>query len=498
MSQVGLRGAGTLSMLLACAGMGAMIALGPTWFPLATLGALALLLVATGSRRALRRGSFSDRTDTADQESPAPDPLATARFFYYVGLLSMAELVIRPAAHLTLSDLSFFAALILTLVHHASNRQPPRRVLPPTLVAGALLFTAGALLSLLDAESTVGTLGTLIRVLYLVFVWFWLSSALLRTPRQIRVAIGCWVASAAITSAYAVAQFLGVPGGTAEFGRFGGLTDHVNDLGGIAATTLLPALILVCLPSISFGKRLLAGGTLGIIATGLMFSGSVGGALAAFAAAAVFLISQQLTRAVVVTVLIGALGFILLAPSSGLVRSPVSRFSTVTNPASAHGGGTLETRIETYKAAWQRIEKDPIVGAGLDSRSSTMQNGNQVHNLFLGRWYEAGILGLLGITLMIWSFLASGWRAVLNARSQQELLIALGLLAAIVAFIAFGMSEPILYKRYGLAPVALMLALLAQQSARQPAPVWSRAVERDARYRGSLPARTAREDLKPA
>jgi hypothetical protein len=52
-----------------------------------------------------------------------------------------------------------------------------------------------------------------------------------------------------------------------------------------------------------------------------------------------------------------------------------------------------------------------------------------------------------------------GWREVARALSGTDRVLAVGLLAGVVAFVIVGMSEPLLYKRYALAPAAPLIAL---------------------------------------
>jgi O-antigen ligase len=145
----------------------------------------------------------------------------------------------------------------------------------------------------------------------------------------------------------------------------------------------------------------------------------------------------------------------------------LNRITRVTSAqeAAAGTGGTLYTRLDGYGLAWDRIKEDPFVGVGLDDASSLDLFGDKlVHNMFISPWATAGILGLVGILLMVGGAAALGCAAVRHALPRDRGFAA-SLLASLLAFVLFGMSEPILFVRYGWFSAALLVALRAQQLA---------------------------------
>jgi O-antigen ligase len=86
-----------------------------------------------------------------------------------------------------------------------------------------------------------------------------------------------------------------------------------------------------------------------------------------------------------------------------------------------------------------------------------------VHNLVIGTWYKAGLLGLIGMLLAFFAVLRVGWTANLAARDDSERMMVTALLAAVVAFIVYAMGAPVLFSRYGWVAGALLLALRAVQ-----------------------------------
>jgi len=95
---------------------------------------------------------------------------------------------------------------------------------------------------------------------------------------------------------------------------------------------------------------------------------------------------------------------------------------------------------------------------------------NDVHNLVIGTWYEAGLFGVAGILVALFAVFRAGRFALVAARSADEHREAAGLTSAVVAFVVFSMSEPIIFSRFGWIAAALLLALRAVQQ-RQDQPV---------------------------
>ena len=85
-----------------------------------------------------------------------------------------------------------------------------------------------------------------------------------------------------------------------------------------------------------------------------------------------------------------------------------------------------------------------------------------VHNMLILQWFTAGILGLIGIITIISGVVLTAARLI-RSSAQDVRMLATALLASVVAFVVFGMGEPILFVRYGWFPAALLVALHAQQ-----------------------------------
>jgi O-antigen ligase len=446
---------------------------------LAAAATVALLLaVARSALRPIPRPPIGVATDgDVQHEQVTARPsiegrlLAVGRGLYLLGAAAIGLDSIR-AASFTASDWLFVAALGITgLAVLRAGKVVPLDVPPPVLI-GVGLFAVGGLVSSFHAARPLASAAVVARVLYITIPWFWIGVVLLRTKAQLERAVTAWVVSAAISGAAAVAQlFFGnvIPGGDVSYGRESGFTFQYNILGGLTAVAFVPALMITAR---SKGRtRLLMVPTVALIGAGLLLSGSVGGLLAAAVTTAVWLVaSRQAARTLGVFAVLGA-GAALLFGATGRTKSvlPTHRFSVVTSSqVSRTHGGTLYSRLDVYRAAWSRIGRDPLVGVGLDPTSAQV-GGLEVHNLVLGPWFTAGILGVLGILIVIGSLTGVAFGVVRSAETADERLLALSLALSFLTFVLFAMSEPILYVRYGWAPVAFILALRAHQRRRRQA-----------------------------
>ena len=454
-----------VGVLLAAATFGAVVAriqwqvsVAIAVVALATLGLAALRMVVARSRRVVE--SVVEASETA--------ALRPARLVYYGGVATVGFLTVRPAAGFTASDWIFLAALGLACVIMIVQGIQPHYLVPGAITAGVVIFALGGFLSSTQALYPYASAFIVVRMLYLTLVWFWLGSILLETRKHVQTAVLLWVCSAALSSAGAVAQYLYgdvVPGGTIAWGRMTGFTEHFNVLGGLASTAFVPALMLAV---DGWRPRVRLIGTVGtaLIAAGLLLSGSVGGLLAASVGMLVWLALRGVSvRLVIGAAVIVACGLGLMSASGSTdAPSPIERIERASSSerAAEGTGGTIFTRIEGFSLAWDRIAEQPFVGVGLDPETSAEElDGHSVHNLVLGPWFTAGILGLIGIVTLVCGAVVTAFRVLLTSPPPDRAFDA-ALAAALVAFIQHGMGEPILFVRYGWLPTALLVALRVQ------------------------------------
>lgn len=395
--------------------------------------------------------------------------LRTPRYVFYAGAASVGFLTFRPALAFTVSDWLFFLAFGLTCLVILTSGLERDYLVPSVIAVGVVVFAAGGIVSSYNAVAPSESLLVVIRLLYLTLVWFWLATILLQTMRHVECAALAWVSSAALSSGGAIIQFLYgdvIPGGVVAGGRMTGFTEQFNQLGGLAATALVPALMFA-VDGRRRADRVLGTAATGLIVAGVLLSGSVGGLLSMSIGVVFWLALRGITARMFVIVLAAALAAVVLMSATGSTSSadPLQRIRRVTSAeeAARGTGGSVYTRVEGYQAAWERIVDQPFIGVGLDNVSSQQVLGsNLVHNLFINPWFAAGIFGFIGVVLVVGGALGAGAQVVRSA-SVAERPLATALLASVVSFVIFGMGEPILYVRFGWFAAMLLIVLRAQQ-----------------------------------
>jgi O-antigen ligase len=408
-------------------------------------------------------GRFTDEADT-----PASDRiLRIARVLFYLGSLTLTEAVWRPALGLTVSEMFFLLALGATVIAVLAGRPIAR--IPNGLVIGVTIFALGGAISSIAAESTASSVSQTLQGIYVMLLWVWTGATVLRTRRQILVALGCWTFSSALNGFAALLQVIDVSwlGGALEGSRAAGLTDHPNDLGAACAIALVPALMLATtrLPGRGGWLGAVRWCLLGFTATGVILSASIGAMLAGLIAILVWLVAPAV-RAPGRVAVVAAVAFSLasLTLAAGAVTSPVKRVEQVTTNGVSPDSGSGTLRLKIVQRAWPRIESNPIVGRGLDSSGLSVNVINhgtvvpyQVHGGPVSIWYQAGILGLLGVVIVVWTLLRGAWRNLI-AGDQTDVLIGLSILAAFLAFLTSAMTTPFVLQQYGWFTAVMLVA----------------------------------------
>lgn len=439
---------------------------------MAVLGAIFL-------RRALRGVSSPTGVERIREEIGEPvgvegvvrEPwdLRFSRMLFYLGTALVAEAAWRPALGLTVSELLFISAFGGCLF--VALRGHPVASLPLSLTVGVFLFVFGGTLSSISAASPSESGTEVLHAIYVMLLWAWTGVMVLRSRRQILVAMTLWVVSAAVGGLGAITQVFGVDAltGPLEGNRATGFAQHPNDLGGATAVALVPALFLATRSA--FGQapwtRTLQWTLVGLVATGLVLSASVAG-MAAALVGIIFWLSSPSVRASGRVAVVAALAAILVIGSlaGGRVTSPTERLEQVTSRLGTRPGtGSGEERVSIVKRAWPRIKEDPLIGTGLDATGTvvTITSGGQTrpyqaHGAPLAAWYEAGIFGLVGILVVFGALARAGWRALAGTESDTDLLLGWALLGALAAFAVYALTAPLFFQQYGWLAAVMLLA----------------------------------------
>jgi hypothetical protein len=422
--------------------------------------------------------SAEDPIEGTERATRADPVLRIPRLLFYAGALTITQASLRPVG-LTVSEIFFIAAFFASAAAVVAGR-PLGRV-PAPLVFGVGLFAVGGLISSAGAESPAGSVGNVMQGVYVMLLWPAVGATVLRNRAQLMTALTLWTISAAFDGFAALTQVAGFHGlaGPLEGNRATGLTDHPNDLGGVCAVALVPALMLATCRLLgsraapSSLARAPRWAILGLIAAGLVLSASVAAMFAGLIAIVVWMLAPAVRAPGRLAVIAGlCFAVVALTLAGGRVTSPTERIQEVTSST-----GTQETsgsggiRIKTIKRALPRIEQDPVVGTGLDNAGGVvniLSQGSsipqQVHGAPVAVWYEAGIFGFLGFLVVVATLGRQAWRS-LTAGDQSDLLIGLAIAAAFVAFLIYALSSPFVYQQYGWFSAVMLIAWRARRDA---------------------------------
>jgi O-antigen/teichoic acid export membrane protein/O-antigen ligase len=503
---------GVAVAVAAASAAGVAVAVLPPRTALIAIVALSAALFFAFGRSALEQTTHSVRVRLARARSSrhSVDEVSSgqsdaefrlSRRLYYLGLVLLGLLTFRVGGQVTYSDVVFLFSFVLACAELVVVRRRVAIRLPFLLLLGMSLFSFGGLLSTFYASEALKSTAVIVRLIFLTVFWFWLGTVVLNRREHVTKASTLWVASAAICGGAAALQVLvggTIPlAGTFEFGRATGFTTHPNELGGLTAIAFVPALMLAARHGIAVPSRLLSYLLLLLVGAGLILSGSVGALIAAAAATFVWFAFQKTSVESILVFTAVGLSVIAVVTVQAMrgAPTPLERFDRVTNSSTTagQGSGSLDSRIETYRVAAAAIKEHPWVGVGLDLVSVTKPFGivsyeYDVHNLIVGTWYKTGLLGLAGMLLALIAVIRTGWTAILRSKSEAEQMTAVALMSSVVAFIAFAMSEPVLFSRYGWISAALLFALRAVQQ-RESAFVRERLYEEPAHGTVLVPAR---------
>jgi O-antigen ligase len=390
---------------------------------------------------------------------------------FLVGILTIAFQNLRIGASLTLSDVAFIASIVAVAFWRLVSHRPlPLTRSLKTVFGAALVFSFGLMVTLMIRGSDSSqALGSLARFWFTTTLFLLLIVTAITDDRFLRLAVASWLLSVALSSLVGVMQLfaLDVPfDGMVVWGRAAGLGQHVNDLGGAAAIALPAALAL----SASRGRwsvTLRNVALLLALALGIAASGSGTGGISALAGAVLVLVldcRRSWKYLIPLVVLAGGVFVALSMSSSSLSGLPVDRFHDLLTSRDQYG--TVTSRAEVATEAWSLIQESPLVGVSGDM-SGKARSGHQVHNILLTAWYEAGLLGLGAITLMLGAPLL----ALLSVRRRIRFNSAVvrGLTGSYLSFLVLCMVQPILLQRYAwVAPWLLLAAIRIHHGGGRP------------------------------
>jgi O-antigen ligase len=352
---------------------------------------------------------------------------------FFVVLTFFQTLPGSPSTGLTLVKAAGFV-LALAWLAALANREPGTPLLfrdHPLIAYAAVFFLTWSLASMLWAQGSYDVrynTGRLAQNVLLMFIAF---TAISRRQHLFWV-IGAYLGGALLTA------LVGLGGGSSSE-QFGAFADPTRLSGGISdpnelAAILIPALVIgaFLIPVVASPLARLLLVVLVLVAAVTLFLTQSRGGLLALAVVLVitpFLAGPVRLRAVVVILMVGALGigyYALVAPPAAL--SHVTHFSV--------GSGT--GREDLWKVAYSMWRDHPLAGIGtgnfelvepkyalrnidLPRVDLVVENPKVAHNTYLHVLTELGVVGILAFGGMIVGSLAVAWRAIREFSRRREL-----------------------------------------------------------------------------
>jgi O-antigen ligase len=138
--------------------------------------------------------------------------------------------------------------------------------------------------------------------------------------------------------------------------------------------------------------------------------------------------------------------------------------------------GTTFFRLQLWQSSWAMIQDYPILGVGLDNflyhyRTRYVLptaweefNLSHPHNLIADFWLRLGLPGLAVLIALLAAFFRQGWQTYKSRwRGSTESMVALGLMAGMVNFVAHGFVDNA-YFLVDLSFTFMLMLALAQTS----------------------------------
>jgi hypothetical protein len=390
------------------------------------------------------------------------------------GMATVGMTAVRIAGW-TASDLLFLAAslvIVLRLLTGTRRNLAPviaRRSSPGILVGLVLISAGGLIATFARSFDPAGSALALARVWYITVVWFWTIRSATTSVRTYRRLLLAAIVGAVVHAFVGIVQDVtGANAGAPGWGRSTGWSDHFGDL-AISVGSMIP-IVTVWRQE---GQRRRRGDVLRVIALlvligGLASSGSISpvGAVIVGTMIAVFVprlaapgVRRRRRLAVPIILAIAVIG--VLATGS-LDLSVQTRFTELTTGSNAAVTASAESRAVQTQIATADIIGSPVVGVGLDVRSGMVEHDgerNSVHNFYMRLLYEAGILALLGLLLILVLMGHQAWQLVIVTRNTTLIWLPSALLGCFVMVLVSAFFGPVLYGRISWLPMGLISGL---------------------------------------
>ncbi len=423
------------------------------------------------------------------------------QFLTVVAATGLVSFVIPRSAAVDPADpllLIAFGLLLINLPALAASAKTST----PFLLAGTIIFV-GASITFLRTNMP-GDFLTPFKYLMNTGVVFMVYLAAATTLRRWTWLAGAYLGGLSVNAMIALYQVSDKSHKAACMtqGRACGMTDHPNELGHLLVAGIFIAISLMVL--YRGPARLLLWLVIALYIAALAASGSMGATAGLVAGMAVLAAGSLWARpsltsrwAVVAAILaIAAIGPLTQAVEGTKVAERVEEFAT----ADSIGSTTLGERVDINTAAVGFLGAHPFTGIG----SFRNRLPHPVHNIFLGAWFEAGLIGLTGVVVLLYGVYRAAAQALIAVRRRPIPLHACVTLAAMLAgLLVAAQVAPVGYRRNPWAPYWLAVAqsFIWIRLGREPAGLAQPGripVARRPRFAGRAPAGRAAPALEGA
>jgi hypothetical protein len=225
--------------------------------------------------------------------------------------------------------------------------------------------------------------------------------------------------------------------------RLPGLTVHPNALSMACALT-----IPIAFTRMGAGGRVRYGALVALLATGIFFSGSRAGLVAAPAALVFLLVLQRRLRARTALIGIAASAAVV---AYGLASGALS--STIDRAQGASGASSDASRVADYQQALDEVVGRPLVGHGFEVIRFA-------HSIPLELLHAGGIIALAAFAIFVIGAVRTGVDLGRDRLVPPELqLLATALTASLGVWVLTALVENLVFDRYLYVPAGLLLGM---------------------------------------
>ncbi len=336
---------------------------------------------------------------------------------------------------------------------------------------GVISLVLIGFLSLLWAEHVHEAARELRTVVVGSALFYFLLRAMARGRPKIWHVVDSWILGAALVSLVAVGQWLFGQNLISAEGvwRVRGFYGSPNNL-ALYLGRMLPLAVAIGLWGVVGRRRWLYGAAALLCAAAIVLTYSRGAWLLGVPLSLLFLAALRGRRPLLV-----AGGVVLAAVVLLAVLVGAGRIVSLTDMAQ----GTTFLRLQLWQSSVTMIRDHPFLGVGLDNflyayRSTYALpvaweelNLSHPHNLVLDFWLRLGLPGLVAIGFLLVAFFRQGRRLYKRFPEDGERLLALGLMAGMVDFLAHGLVDNAFFL-VDLAFVFMLMVALVQNLADEP------------------------------